>query len=81
VRLLNIRFTRVHGCVDVGQPSSAVVIGIEVNRVEDSSFLDHISGPPRGWRSVVRGVALLRDIAEGQRGRPPRWEWKASSKG
>ena len=79
--LLNIRFTRVYGCVGVGHPSSSVVIGIEVDRVEDISFPDHISGPPSGWRSAVRRVAMLRAITEGQRGRPPRWEWKASSNG
>jgi hypothetical protein len=81
VSLLNIRFTRVYGCVGVGHPSSSVVIGIEVDRVEDISFPDHISGPPSGWRSAVRRVAMLRAITEGQRGRPPRWEWKASSNG
>jgi hypothetical protein len=54
VSLLNVRFTRVYVCVDVGQPSSFVVIGIEENRVKDSSFPDNISGPPRGWRSAVR---------------------------
>ncbi len=79
--LLNFRFTRVYGSVGVEQPSSSVVIGIEEDRVEDISFPDHISGPPRGWRSAVRRVAMLWAITEGQRGRPPRWEWKASYKG
>ena len=79
--LRNLRLTRVYGCVDVGHSSSSVVIGIDVDRVEDISFPDHISGPPRGWRSAVRRVAMLRAITEGQRGRPPRWEWKASSNG
>ena len=65
----------------VGQPSSSVVIGIEEDKVEDISFPDHISGPPRGWRSAVRRVAMLRAIMEGQRGRSPRREWKASFNG
>jgi hypothetical protein len=63
------------------RPPSSVVIGIEEDRVEDISFHDNISGPPRGRRSAVRRVAMLRAITEGQRGRPPRWEWKASSNG
>jgi hypothetical protein len=29
----------------------------------------------------VRRVVMLRAITEGQIGRPPRWEWKASSNG
>ena len=82
VSLLNIRFTRVYGCVGMGHPASSMVVGIEEDRVEDFSFHDHISGlPSRGWRSAVRRVAMLRAITEGQRGRPPRWEWKASSNG
>ena len=69
--LLYIRFTRVYGCVGVG--AAVVICGeIKEDRVEDSSFPDHISGPPRGWRSAVRRVAMLRAITEGQRGRPPR---------
>ncbi len=47
-----------------GQPSSSVVMGIEEDIVEDSSLLDHISGPSRGWRSAVRRVAMLRAITE-----------------
>ena len=35
VSLLNIPLTRVYGCVGVGHSSSSVVIGIEVDRVED----------------------------------------------
>ncbi len=81
VSLINIRFARVYGCVGVGHSSSSVMIGIEEDRVEDIPFPDHISGPPRGLRSAVRRVAILRAITEGQRGRPPRWEWKASSNG
>jgi hypothetical protein len=79
--LNNIRFTRVYGCVRVGQPSSSVVMGIEEVREEDISFPDHISGPSRGWRSAVRRVAMLRAITDGQSGLPPRWEWMASSNG
>jgi hypothetical protein len=81
VSLINIRFALVYGCVGVGQPSSSVVMGIEEDIVEDSSLLDHIFGPPRGLRSAVRRVGMLRAITEGQRGLPPRWEWKASYKG
>ena len=81
VSLSRILFTRVYGCVGVGQPSSSVVMGIEVVREEDISFPDHISGPPRGWRSAVRRVAMLRAMTDGQSGLPPRWEWKASSNG
>ncbi len=81
VSLRNIRFALVYGCVGVGQPSSSVVMGIEKDIVEDSSLPDHISGLPRGWRYAVRRVAMLRAITEGQRGLPPRWEWKTSSKG
>jgi hypothetical protein len=47
---------------------------IEEDIVEDSSLPYHIFGPPRGWRSVVRRVAMLRAIAEVERGLPPRWE-------
>ncbi len=53
VSLNSIRVTRVYGCVGVGQPSSTVVMGIDEVREEDISFPDHISGPPRGWRSAV----------------------------
>jgi hypothetical protein len=35
VSLLNVRFTRVCGCMGVGRPSSSVVIGIAEDRVED----------------------------------------------
>ena len=79
--LLSIRFTGVYGCMGVGHPSSSVVIGIKEDSVEYISLSDHISGPPSGWRSAVRRVAMLRAIIDGQRGRPPRWEWKASSNG
>ena len=79
--MFNIRFTRVYGFVCVGHPSSSVVIGIEEDKVEDISFPDHISGPPRGWRSAVRRLTMLRAITEGQRGRPPQLEWKTSSNG
>ena len=81
VSLSRILFTRVYGCVGVGQPSSSVVMGIEEVREEDISFPDHISGPPRGWRSAVRRVAILRAITDEQRGLPLRCEWKASSNG
>ena len=81
VSLSRILFTRVYGCVGVGQPSSSVVMGIEEVREEDISFPDHISGPPRGWRSAVRRVAMLRAMTDGHSGLPPRWEWKASSNG
>jgi hypothetical protein len=70
--LRNFRFARVYGCVGVGQPSSSVVMGIEEDIVEDCSLPDHVSGPPRGWRSAVRRVAMLRAITQGQRGLPPR---------
>ena len=76
-----IRFTFVYGWLDVGQPSSSVVMGIEEVREKEISFPDHISGPPRGWRSAVRRVAILRAITDGQRGLPPQCEWKASSNG
>ena len=66
VSLLNIRFTRLYGCVGVGHPSSSVVIGIEEDRVKDISFPGHISGLPRGWRSAVRRVAILRAIRRGR---------------
>ncbi len=81
VSLSRILFTCVYGCVGVGQLSSSVVIGIEEVREEDISFPDHISGPPRGWRSAVRRVAMLRAMTDGQIGLPPRWEWKESSNG
>ncbi len=66
--LFNIRFTRVHGCVGVRHPSSSVAIGIEEDRVEDIPFPDHMSGLPRGWRSSVRRVAMLRAVTEGKKG-------------
>jgi hypothetical protein len=76
-----IRFTLVYGCLGVGQPFSSVVMGVEEVREKEISFLDHISGPPRGWRLAVRREAILRAITDGQRGLPPRCEWKASSNG
>ena len=69
-----IRFTFVYGWLGVGQPSSSVVMGIVEVREKEISFPDHISGPPRGWRSAVRRVAILRAITDGQRGLPPRYE-------
>jgi hypothetical protein len=81
VSLSRILFTRVYGCVGVGQPSSSVVMGVEEVREADISFPDHISGPPRGCRSAVRRVAMLRAMTDGQSGLPPRWEWNASSNG
>ncbi len=81
VSLSRIRITLVYGCLGVGQPSSSVVMGVEEVREEEVSFPGHISGPPRGWRSAVRRVAMLRAITDGQRGLPPRCEWKASSNG
>jgi hypothetical protein len=47
-------------------------MGIEEVREEDISFPEHISGPPRGWRSAVRRVAMLRAMTDGQSGLPPR---------
>ncbi len=76
-----IRFAPVYGCLGVRQPSSSVVMVIEEVRDRQISFPDHISGPPRGWRSAVRRVAILRAITDGQRCLPPRCEWKASSNG
>ncbi len=70
--LRNILFAHVYGCVVVGQPSSSAVMGIEEDIVEDNSLPDHISGPPRGWRSAVRRAAMLRAITEGRRGLAPR---------
>jgi hypothetical protein len=69
-----IRFTFVYGWLGVGQPFSSVVMGIVEVREKEISFPDHISGPPRGWRSAVRRVAILRAIADRQRGLPPRCE-------
>ena len=79
--LNKIRLTGVYGCAIVGQPSSSVVMGIEEISDEESSFPDHISGPPSGWSSAVSSVAMLRAMTEGHSGLPPRWEWKASSSG
>ena len=76
-----IRFTFVYGWLGDGQPSSSVLMGIDAVRDREISFPDHISGPPRGWRSAVRRVAILRAITDGQIGLPPRCEWKASSNG
>ncbi len=81
VSLSRILFTCVYGCVGVGKLSSSVVIGVEDVREEDISFPGHISGPPRGRRSAVRRVAMLRAMTDGQIGLPPLWEWKASSNG
>jgi hypothetical protein len=81
VSLSRIQFTLVYGCLGMRQPSSSVVMGIEEASEKEISFPDHISGPPRGWRSAVRRVAILQAISDGQRGLPPRCEWKASSNG
>jgi len=50
---------------------SAIEIGFPV----------HISGPPRGCKSAVISVAMLRAMMEGQSGVPPFWAWNASSSG
>ena len=71
VSLLSIRLAFVYGCLGVGQPSSSVEIGIEEDKVEDISLPDHISGPPRGWRSAVRRVAIFRAIIRRGRGVVP----------
>ncbi len=76
-----IRFTLVYDCLGVGQPSSSAVMRIEEVREKEISFPDHFSGPPRGWRSAMRRVAILRAITDGQRDLPPQCEWKASSNG
>jgi hypothetical protein len=72
---------RGYGCMRMGQPSSSMVMGIDKDSVDDISFPGHISGPPRGCKPVVRRVALLRAMTEGQRGLTPLWEWKVSSSG
>jgi len=74
VSLSKIQLTRVYGCVTVGQTSLSVIMGIEEVSEEEISFPDHISGPPSGWRSAVRSVAMLRAMTEEHRGFPPRWE-------
>jgi hypothetical protein len=41
---------------------------------------DHISGPPVGWRSVTKRVAMLRAIMDGHMVELHFWEGKASYK-
>ena len=55
----------------VGHPSSSVVIGMAFVGAIEIGFLDQISGPPRGCRSVDISVAILRAMMEGQSGVPP----------
>ena len=54
-------------------------MGIRVERLVEIWFPNQISGPPVGWRSVVRRVAMFLATIEGQSGAPLFREWKASS--
>jgi len=67
----------VNCCVSKGHPSSSIWMGIREERLVDS----HISGPPEGWRSVVRRVAMFLATIEGHSENPFLREWKASSNG
>ena len=42
---------------------------------------DQIYMPPRGWRSAINRVAMLRATIEEHMGTRPRWEWKAILRG
>jgi len=44
-------------------------------------FPDQIYGPPEGWRSVVRRVAMLLATIEEHSGNSFLREWKVSSNG
>ena len=56
-------------------------MGIWVERLVEIWFPDQIFGPPVGWRSAARRVAMFLAIIEGQSGDPLLREWKASLKG
>jgi hypothetical protein len=64
-----------------GHPSSSVWTGIREERLVEIWFPDQISGPPEGWRSAIRRVAMFLAIIEGNVGDPFFREWKASSIG
>ena len=53
-----------------GQPFSSVWMGIRDERLDEIGFPDQISGPPKGWRSVVRIVAMFLAIVERHSGSP-----------
>ncbi len=55
----------------MGQPSSSVVIGMALVSAIEIRFPDQISGPPRGCRSAVICVVMLRAMMRGQTGAPP----------
>jgi len=54
---------------------------IVVERLVKIWFPDQISGPPVGWRSVVRRVAMFLATIEGQSADPLFLEWKTSFNG
>ena len=62
---------RVYGRVGAGQPSSYVVMDMDVISVIDIGLSNQISGPPRGWRFAELSVAILWAIMKGQNRLPP----------
>jgi len=48
-------------------------MGIAVVIVVDMGLPDQISDTPKGWRSVVMSMAMLRVNMDAQSGLPPRW--------
>ena len=54
---------------------------MRVLREVDMGLRDQISGPPEGWRSAVKIVAILFAMTEGQIGRPLRCLRKARDNG
>ena len=48
MRFRRMRLIRVYGWVEVGHPSSSVVMGMDIMIVVDMGLPDQISGPPKG---------------------------------
>ena len=62
----------VYGWLGAGQPSSSLVMGMDVVKTAEIGLLDQIPGLPRGCISDSTSVAILREFMEGQSGLPPR---------
>ena len=64
-----------------GQPSSSSWVGMSDEMDVEIPFPDQISGPPMGWRSARRRVAMLRAMTDVHTGVRRLSVWKASCMG
>ncbi len=55
-------------------PFSPVWMGTQAEREAEICFPDKISGPPVGWRSAVKRVAMFLDTMEDHSGGVTLWE-------